>query len=69
MKDLKIESKIDELLKSAKKQGSITEEEIGSALIDFDITRLSYWILLYLVIWFSVLLYIDIKSKNRNKDV
>jgi len=34
--------------------------------IDFDISRLSYWIILYLVIWFSALLYIDIKSKNKN---
>ena len=37
--------------------------------IDFDITRLSYWILLYPVIWFSVLLYIDTKRKNRNKNM
>ena len=37
--------------------------------IDFDISRLSYWIILYPVIWFSVLLYIDIKRKNRKKNM
>lgn len=38
-------------------------------LIDFDINRLSYWVFLYQVIWFSVLLYIDTKRKNRNKNM
>jgi len=38
MKDLKLESVIEDLLKSAKKQGTITEQEIGASLIDFDIT-------------------------------
>jgi len=38
MEEIKIESAVEELLKTAKKQGTITEEEIGAALIDYDLT-------------------------------
>ena len=33
--------------------------------IDFGISRLSYWRILYAVIWFSALLYRDIEGKNK----
>ena len=38
MKELKMDGVVESLIKSAKKSGSITQQEIGSALIDYDLT-------------------------------
>ena len=39
MDEMKLVKEVEELIKAAKKRGSITEGEIGEALIEYDLTK------------------------------